>query len=113
MSREDFEALVADAIDEIPDEFFDRLENVAFFVEDEPPEGVEPDTLGFYDGVALTERNEYAGALPDRILVFRNPTLAICDTVEDVAEEVRITVFHEVGHYFGIDEDGLHDLGWA
>lgn len=113
MSPEAFEELVADALEEIPDEFWERIDNVAIFVEDEPPEGVEPDTLGLYEGIAVTEREDYAGALPDRILVFRKPTLAICQTPEEVAEEVRITVIHEVGHYFGIDDEHLHELGWA
>ncbi len=113
MSREEFEDLVEDALDEIPDAFWDQLENVAIFVEDDPPADMEPDLLGLYDGVALTERDDYAGVLPDRILVFMNPTLAICETREEVAEEVRITVVHEVGHYFGIDDDALHEMGWA
>lgn len=113
MSREEFEDLVEDALDAIPDAFWDQLENVAIFVEDDPPADMEPDLLGLYDGVALTERDDYAGVLPDRILVFMNPTLAICQTREEVAEEVRITVVHEVGHYFGIDDDALHEMGWA
>lgn len=113
MSAQAFEDLVADALEEIPDEFWDRLDNVAIFVEDEPPVDMEPDTLGVYDGVALTQRCDYAGVLPDRILVFRKPTLAMCETEEEVAKEVRITVIHEVGHYFGIDDEALHELGWA
>lgn len=113
MSAQAFEDLVADALEEIPDEFWDRLDNVAIFVEDEPPADIEPDTLGVYDGVALTQRCDYAGVLPDRILVFRKPTLAMCETEEEVAKEVRITVIHEVGHYFGIDDEALHELGWA
>ena len=69
--------------------------------------------LGLYDGVPLTERGEfYAGVLPDRILVFRLPTLAICDRPEDVVEEVHITVVHEIAHHFGIDDDRLHELGY-
>lgn len=113
MSREDFEELVGEALDTIPEEFLDRLDNVVVLVEDEPPADMEPDLLGLYDGVSLTERGDYAGVLPDRILVFRKPTLAICETPEEVAEEVRITVVHELGHYFGIDDEALHDLGWA
>ena len=113
MSREHFEELVADALDEIPEEFWARLDNVVFIVEDEPGEDMEPDLLGLYDGVALTECGDYAGVLPDRILIFVNPTLAICETEEEVADEVRTTVFHEVAHYFGIDDEELHELGWA
>ncbi|WP_022868233.1 metallopeptidase family protein [Schaalia vaccimaxillae] len=113
MSREDFETLVTDALDKIPEEFWAQLDNVAVFVEDDPPEGEPSDLLGLYDGVALTERGDYAGFLPDRVLVFRNPTLAICDSVQEVAEEVRITVVHEIGHYFGLDDEQLHEMGWA
>ena len=113
MSREDFEALVGDALDEIPEEFWEQVDNVAVFVEDDPPASEPPDTLGLYDGVALTERGDYVGFLPDRVLIFMNPTLAICETVEEVAQEVRITVVHEIGHYFGIDDDQLREMGWA
>ena len=69
---------------------------------------------GLYDGIPLTERGEtYAGALPDRILIFRAPILAICETEDDVVEEVHITVVHEVAHHFGIDDDRLHELGYG
>ncbi|WP_175953526.1 metallopeptidase family protein [Schaalia sp. Marseille-Q2122] len=113
MSREDFEALVDEAIDVIPDEFWDQVENLVVLVEDEPPASEPSDILGLYDGVPITERDDYAGVLPDRVFVFRNPTLAICDTVDDVAEEIRVTLVHEIGHFFGFDDDQLHDLGWA
>ena len=84
-----------------------------FLVEDEsPPE--EPELLGLYDGVPLTERDtSFGGVLPDRIIIFRNPTLAISDTADDVVDEVNITVVHEIAHYFGLDDDRLHDLGYA
>ena len=75
----------------------------------------EPDLLGLYEGVALTERDGWwaAGSLPDRITIFRRPTLAICETTEEVVEEVAITVVHEIAHHFGIDDDRLHELGWG
>ncbi|WP_246571536.1 metallopeptidase family protein [Kineosporia corallincola] len=114
MSREAFEELVAQALDEIPPELTRRLRNVVVLVEDDaPPE--EPDLLGLYDGTPLTERDEWwaAGSLPDRILIFRNPTLAVCEDAEQVAQEVRITVRHEVAHHFGIDDARLHQLGWS
>jgi Uncharacterized protein conserved in bacteria len=111
MSREEFEQAVADALDEIPEEFARRLENVVVIVEDEAPED-DPDLLGCYDGVPLTERTHWAPHLPDRILVFRNPTLRICQTREDVVEEVKITVVHEIAHFFGISDERLHELGW-
>ena len=113
MGRAEFEALVDRALDGIPDEIASLVRNVVVLVEDEPPED-EPDLLGLYDGVALTERNDmYGGVLPDRIFVFRNPLLDYCDDAAQLEEEVRITVVHEVAHHFGIDDDRLHELGYA
>ncbi len=113
VSEDRFAELVEQAYREVPDELRAMLDNVVLYVEDDaPPE--EPDLLGLYDGVALTERDSsYGGVLPDRIMVFRRPTLAICETEEDVVEEVRITVVHEIAHHFGIDDDRLHELGYA
>lgn len=112
LSRAQFEELVAEALDVIPPELSRLLDNVVLVVEDDAP-GDEPELLGLYSGIPLTERgNWYAGALPDRITIFRNPTLAICDTREDVVEEVEITVVHEVAHHFGIDDARLHELGY-
>jgi len=115
MSRKQFERCVEDALDEIPDDIAQHIVNVAILVEDEPPEDEPDDLLGLYDGVALTERDDWAefGQLPDRIFIFRNPILDICDTEADVVREVRITVLHEIGHYFGLDEDRIHELGWG
>ena len=113
MSRDRFEELVSDALDAIPPELTALMDNVAVFVEDEPPPE-EPDLLGVYDGTPLTERGDwYAGRLPDRITIFRLPTLRICETEEDVVDEVEITVVHEIAHHFGIDDARLHDLGYA
>jgi len=113
MCRADFEALVARALDDIPDEITTLVHNVALLVEDEPPEG-EPDLLGLYDGIALTDRwGDPMMELPDRIFIFRNPLLDFCDTEEQLVEEVRITVVHEIAHHFGIDDERLHDLGYA
>ena len=112
MAAEEFEALVGQALDAIPAELFALMENCVVLVEDEPPADL-PGLLGLYDGVPLTERGEfYAGVLPDRILIFRVPILAICETHEDVVEEVHITVVHEIAHHFGIDDDRLHELGY-
>jgi predicted Zn-dependent protease with MMP-like domain len=111
MSRADFEVLVAEALDEVPPELAALIDNVAIFVEDDPP-GSDPHLLGIYEGIPLTERGHY-GVLPDRITIFRNPILAICDTVEDVVDEVNITVVHEIAHHFGIDDDRLHELGYG
>ena len=114
MSREDFEDAVRDGLDRIPPELAAQIDNVVVLVEDDSPPG-EPDLLGVYDGVPLTERGEFwaAGSLPDRITIFRRPTLAICADREEVVEEVAITVVHEIAHHFGIDDERLHDLGWA
>ena len=113
MSREEFEDAVRDALDEIPEELAAQMDNVVVLVEDEPPEG-EPELLGVYDGVPLTERGEFwaTGALPDRITIFRLPTLQICDSRQDVVDEVAVTVVHEIAHHFGIDDERLHALGW-
>jgi len=113
MGREQFERLVDSALDGIPEEIAELVENVVVLVEDDPPPD-DPDLLGLYDGVSLTERSGEPGLeLPDRIFVFRNPLLAWCDDEEQLAEEVRITVVHEVAHHFGIDDDRLHELGYA
>jgi predicted Zn-dependent protease with MMP-like domain len=113
MSAREFEGLVSDALDTVPEELAAMIDNCVIVVEDDPPAD-EPDLLGVYDGTPLTERDSlYGGVLPDRIVIFRNPTLSICDTVDDVVEEVHITVVHEIAHQFGIDDDRLHDLGYA
>ncbi|GGN89805.1 hypothetical protein GCM10010112_74630 [Actinoplanes lobatus] len=113
MSPERFEELVGEALDEVPVELMSLMNNVVFLVEDLPPGGGD-DLLGVYEGIALTERGwDYAGALPDRITIFRLPTLKVCDTEEDVVDEVAITVVHEIAHHFGIDDQRLHELGWA
>jgi predicted Zn-dependent protease with MMP-like domain len=107
-----FEELVADALDEVPAELMALLDNVVVLVEDRNED--EPDLLGLYDGYALTERGwDYGGALPDRIMVYRAAICDICDDEDQVVEEVTITVVHEIAHHFGIDDDRLHELGWA
>jgi predicted Zn-dependent protease with MMP-like domain len=113
MSAERFEELVEAAFARIPEELIALLDNVVLFVEDDPPSD-DPHLLGLYSGIPQTERGwSYGGALPDRIFVYRNPTLAICDTEEDVIEEVEITVAHEIAHHFGIDDARLHELGYG
>lgn len=108
-----FEALVDRAIDEVPAELAALVENCVVLVEDAPPPD-EPGLLGLYDGVPLTERGDtYAGVLPDRILIFRLPILALCHSQEEVVEEVHVTVVHEIAHHFGIDDDRLHALGYG
>ena len=113
MARDEFEDAVRDALDEIPEELARVMDNVVVLVEDHAPPD-EPDLLGLYEGTPLTERTSFyaAGSLPDRIFVYRLPTLAICETRDDVVEEVAITVVHEIAHHFGIDDERLHALGW-
>ena len=107
-----FEELVADALDLLPDELAAVADNVAVFVEDEHPD--DPDLLGLYEGQPLTERGEYGGlVMPDRITIYRLPICDICETAEDVVDEVAVTVVHEIAHHFGIDDRRLHELGWA
>jgi predicted Zn-dependent protease with MMP-like domain len=112
MSPEEFEGLVQQALDNVPAELLQLVENCVILVEDAPPPEMEG-LLGLYDGVPLTERGDfYGGVLPDRILIFRLPTLEVCDDLEEVMEEVHITVVHEIAHHFGIDDDRLHELGY-
>ena len=107
-----FESLVADALDQVPAELMALADNVVVLVEDRNSE--EPDLLGLYEGYALTERGwDHSGALPDRIMVYREAICDICDDEDQVAEEVTITVVHEIAHHFGIDDDRLHALGWG
>lgn len=111
MSAERFEELVSEALDLIPADLAAAIDNVVVLVSDRHPE--DPDLLGLYEGIALTERDSsYGGALPDTITIFRDSLLEICDTDEQVVEEVAITVIHELAHHFGIDDERLHELGW-
>jgi predicted Zn-dependent protease with MMP-like domain len=107
-----FAEMVAEALDGIPAELAAAIDNVEVILAEENPD--EPDLLGLYEGVPLTERGDsYAGALPDRIMIYRRPLLAMCETVFEVIDEVRITVVHEIAHHFGIDDEQLHDWGWG
>jgi predicted Zn-dependent protease with MMP-like domain len=113
LDAEAFEALVVDELDELPDEMVDGLENIVFVVEDRPEDG-SLDVLGLYDGYALTERDRYGlGEMPDRIILYREPLLAIADDEDELREEIHITLVHEIAHFYGIDDDRLHELGWA
>jgi predicted Zn-dependent protease with MMP-like domain len=112
MSRPAFEELVTDALDGLPDELATVMDNVAVFVEDYSPEGMR--LLGRYEGVPLTSRtSSYLLAVPDRITIYRLPIQAICETLDDVRDQVRVTVVHEIAHHFGIDDERLHDLGYG
>jgi predicted Zn-dependent protease with MMP-like domain len=113
LDPEAFELLVTDELDALPDEMVDGLDNVVFVVEDRPEDG-SLDLLGLYDGVALTERDSYGfGEMPDRIILFREPLLDLCDDEEQLRDEIHVTLVHEIAHYYGIDDERLHQLGWA
>ena len=123
VSRDEFERMVGDALDEIPDALADELQNVAVMVDDWPTrEQLElaevsrgGTLLGLYEGIPLTERGplSYSGVAPDRITIFQGPLSRRARDVDELAAEVRVTVLHEVGHYFGMDDARLHELGWA
>ncbi|KOS53503.1 metallopeptidase family protein [Rhodococcus rhodochrous] len=112
MGDERFEELVGEALDLIPPELARAIDNVVVLVERRNEE--EPDLLGLYHGIALTERDShYAGALPDTVTIYRDAILDICDSDDDVVHEVAVTVIHEIAHYFGIEDARLHELGWG
>jgi predicted Zn-dependent protease with MMP-like domain len=112
LDRGDFEALVERALDEIPDEIAALVNNLVVLIEDDPPTD-DPDLLGVYDGVSLTERGADHTGLPDRITIFRRPLLEMCADDDELVREVRITVVHEIAHHFGIDDVRLHELGYG
>jgi predicted Zn-dependent protease with MMP-like domain len=112
ISDAEFDDLVADALDLLPDKLAEVLNNVVVVVEADPPPG-EEHLLGVYDGIPLTERDRwYTGVLPDRISIFRQPLLRMCSSAEEVVEQVRITVLHEIAHHFGISDERLEELGY-
>jgi predicted Zn-dependent protease with MMP-like domain len=113
LSSDAFERLVVDELDRLPDEMIEGLDNVVFVVEDRAEDG-SLDLLGLYDGWALTERERYGvGELPDRIILYREAHLAVCDDEEELRDEVHTTLVHEIAHFYGIDDERLHELGWA
>ena len=120
--RVEFDRLVGEALDEIPEPFLSKLENVAVVVEDDPDPGLldslgmsrHETLLGFYDGIPLTARGDWYNLVPpDRILIFRKPILELCSSQEEIREEVRRTVLHEVAHYYGIDDAELDRMGFS
>lgn len=108
--REPFERMVSQALDGLPPKLGAVMRNVAVTVDHE---STALDLLGLYQGVPLTARtSNYSAVMPDRITIFRHAICATCHSEDEVAEQVRRTVIHEVGHHFGIEDKRLHELGW-
>lgn len=110
MTREEFEAVVSSALDEIPEELAAAVRNVVVLVEDEAP-AADPTLLGLYDGLGFDSVVDFHG--PARIFVYRNNLQDMCEDLADLRQEIRITVLHEVAHHFGLDERRLHELGYG
>ena len=112
ISHEDFEALVSEGLDSLHEDMLRELDNVIFLVEDRPEDG--SDVLGVYEGFSLAERNVYGyGEEPDRIILFRENLLAHCADHDELVSEIRITLVHEIAHFYGLDEARIHELGWG
>jgi predicted Zn-dependent protease with MMP-like domain len=112
ISDDDFDDLVAEAIDRIPKKFLDSMENVAILVDD-APQGRQKNLYGLYHGVPATKRGDvYAGMLPDRIYIYRDSHKMMFSTVEELRTAIYSTVVHEIAHYFGFDDEELEELGW-
>ena len=119
MERFEFEGLLRQALSQIPKRYLGRLENVEIIVEDWPTQdqlaGHNLDDgetlLGLYEGVPLTERADYMAILPDRITIFQRSIESVCHSSDEIVEEVRATLIHEIAHHFGIDDDRLHEMG--
>ena len=117
MEHGEFEAVVQETMDRLPDWIHEALDNVEIQVADEPDEGLDPDgqgLLGLYVGLPLTERDSnHAGELPDIIYVFRRAHLELGLPPVELREEIARTLIHEIAHYFGIDDDHLDEIGWG
>ena len=117
MRRDEFERIVDEALESLPEWVVDRVDNLHVIVEEWPSRQQDPDgsgLLGIYEGVSLLERGvDYSGFLPDRIVVFMGPHLRLGLSRDELRSEIRTTVLHEIAHHLGIDDDRLHELGWG
>lgn len=111
MRRHQFEREVDRVIETLPQWVLDQVDNLAVVVEDDPTPD-QGDLLGIYEGVSLSERSDYFGVMPDRIVIFYRPHLALGLDDDELREEIRRTVLHELGHHLGIDDTRLSELGW-
>ncbi len=112
VTDEEFEEMVEDAIASIPGHLAEAVENCAFIIEKQAPNN-RRGLLGLYHGQPLTERGQYYGALPDTITIYQDNLMRLFPGREELRHQVHKTVVHEIGHYFGFDDDELHELGWA
>jgi predicted Zn-dependent protease with MMP-like domain len=109
----EFERLVTDELDRLPDEMMNGIENVGFVTQSRPDDG-SLRLLGLYTGVALTRRGQYGHLeLPDRIVLYREPLLRISRDLDELRQNVHVTLVHEIGHYYGLDDAELKRLGWG
>lgn len=112
LSPEEFEALVAEGLDSLPDDMIEPLDNVIFVIEDRP-ENNDP-ILGEYIGFSLADRDNYGfGEEPDRIVLYRENLLNHAEDLDDLIHEIRVTLVHEIAHFYGISEERIHELGWG
>lgn len=111
MRLHEFEDVVDRVIEGLPEWVIEEIDNLVVLVE-ERPTAEQGDVLGIYEGFALDERSDYSGVMPDRILIFRQPHLALGLNREDLEAEIRTTVLHEIAHHLGIDDERLTELGW-
>lgn len=117
MSPEEFDAIVWDSVEQLPEWVREGFDNIELLIQDVPDADLDPDgegLLGLYVGVPLTERSvEDVGGLPDIIYIFRHPHIGMGLPQAELRDEIRKTLIHEVAHFFGIDDDHLDDIGWG
>ena len=117
MTHDEFEKVVAETMERLPDWVHEALDNIEVLVVDEADETLDPDgegLLGLYTGLPLPERGgDYAGELPDVIYLFRRPHLELGLPPDELRDEIVTTLIHEIAHYFGIDDDHLDEIGWG
>jgi len=111
MKRSEFESVVDGVIEELPSWVLDKVDNLTVVVEEHPSAELG-DVLGVYEGVSLSERDDYFGVMPDRIVIFRQPHLELLLSEAELTAEIRKTVLHEIGHHIGLDDHRLTELGW-
>lgn len=112
VSQDAFEEMINDALDTIPEEFARHMTNMVVLARDFNPD--EPTLLGLFEGIPLTEQHSnHSGFLPDAVFVYKDALETMCGDEEELRHEVKVTVLHEVGHYFGLEEHELHELGWG